>query len=35
LPSLLAIAMTVLGWALALQASPEIVEEQGLAGTDE
>jgi len=35
LPSLLAIAMTVLGWALALQASPEIAEEQGLAGNDE
>lgn len=35
LPSLLAIALTILGWALALQASPEIAEEQQLAGNDQ
>jgi hypothetical protein len=31
----LAIAMTILGWALALQVSPAIAEEQRLAGNDE
>jgi len=31
----LAIAMTILGWALALQASPAIAEAQRLAGDDE
>jgi predicted tellurium resistance membrane protein TerC len=35
LPGLLAIAMMILGWALALQASPAIAEEQRLAGNDE
>jgi len=35
LPGLLAIAMTILGWALALQASPAIPEAQRLAGDDE
>jgi YjbE family integral membrane protein len=35
LPSLLAVAMTVLGWALALQNSPAIAEQQRLAGNDQ
>ena len=35
LPSLLAIALTILGWALAFQANPAIAEEQPLAGNDQ